>query len=139
EISGFQRIKTVAEVTRILLKFFKKYEEFYVYLNEFSERISYTSVITEKIDSIIDKYGAVKDEASPELSGIRKRLLVVKNQINASFVKALSRYAGHDYLDEIRESVVENRRVLAVRAMHRKKIRGAVLGTSKTGSIVYIE
>src|SRR5699024_10969682 len=36
EISGFRRIKTVAEVTRILLKFFKKYEEFYVYLNEFS-------------------------------------------------------------------------------------------------------
>src|SRR5699024_12446598 len=35
--------------------------------------------------------------------------------------------------------VVENRRVLAVMAMHRKKINGAVLGTSRTGSIVYIE
>src|SRR5690606_6621105 len=58
---------------------------------------------------------------------------------NSSFGKALAQYAQNDYLDEIRESVVENRRVLAVKAMHRKKIRGAVLGSSKTGSIVYIE
>ena len=34
---------------------------------------------------------------------------------------------------------MDNRRVLAVRAMHRKKVKGAVLGQSKTGSIVYIE
>lgn len=139
EIPGFRRIKTVAEITRILLKFFKKYEEFYVYLNEFSEEVNYTSLISEKIDTIIDKYGEIKDDASPELLSIRKRLSVVKNQINASFVKALLRYAQQDYLDEIRESVVENRRVLAIKAMYRKKIHGAVLGSSKTGSIVYIE
>ena len=34
---------------------------------------------------------------------------------------------------------MENRRVLAVKAMHRRKVKGAVLGQSKTGSIVYIE
>ncbi|HUH46949.1 MAG TPA: hypothetical protein VLZ54_07340, partial [Arenibacter sp.] len=44
-----------------------------------------------------------------------------------------------EMLDDIRESVVDNRRVLAVKSMYRKKVRGAVMGTSKTGSIVYIE
>lgn len=139
EISGFRRIKSIAETTRILLKYFKKYEEFYVFLNQFSETVNYTSLIAEKIDTIIDKYGEIKDNASTDLLSIRKRLHVVKGQINSSFTKALSRYAQQDYLDEIRESVVENRRVLAVKAMHRKKINGAVLGSSRTGSIVYIE
>lgn len=139
EISGFRRILSVSETTRTLLKFFKKFEEFYVYLNAFSEGISYTSLISEAIKKVIDKYGDVKNDASEELASIRKRLNVVKSKINSSFSKALTHYAQQDYLDEIRESVVDNRRVLAVKSMHRKKIRGAVLGSSKTGSIVYIE
>uniref|UniRef100_UPI003569ECA8 endonuclease MutS2 n=1 Tax=Muriicola sp. TaxID=2020856 RepID=UPI003569ECA8 len=38
-----------------------------------------------------------------------------------------------------RESIVDNRRVLAVKSMYRRKVKGSVLGTSKTGSIVYME
>ena len=34
---------------------------------------------------------------------------------------------------------MENKRVLAVKAMHRRKVKGGILGSSKTGSIVYIE
>ncbi len=139
EISGFRKILSISETTRILLKFFKKFEEFYIHLNSFSEEVNYTSIISEEINKRVDKYGEIKDEASTELGTIRRRLNVVKGKINSSFTKALSQYAQSDYLDEIRESVVENRRVLAVKAMHRKKVKGAVLGSSKTGSIVYIE
>ncbi|WP_410005241.1 endonuclease MutS2 [Aequorivita nionensis] len=139
EISGFLKILSISETTRILLKFFKKFEEFYIHLNSFSEEVNYTSIISEEITKRVDKYGEIKDEASTELGTIRRRLNVVKGKINSSFTKALSQYAQSDYLDEIRESVVENRRVLAVKAMHRKKVKGAVLGSSKTGSIVYIE
>ena len=42
-------------------------------------------------------------------------------------------------LDDIRESVVENKRVLAVKAMYRRKVKGGIMGSSKTGSIVFIE
>lgn len=139
EISGFRKILSISETTRILLKFFKKFEEFYLHLNSFSEEVNYTSIISEEIIKRVDKYGEIKDEASNELGTIRRRLNVVKGKINSSFTKALSQYSASDYLDEIRESVVENRRVLAVKAMHRKKVKGAVLGSSKTGSIVYIE
>ncbi|MGJ8666030.1 MAG: endonuclease MutS2 [Patiriisocius sp.] len=139
ETSGFRKILTITETTRILLKFFSKFNEFYVYLNSHASLIDYVSNISEEIQSIFDKYGEVKDDASQELAIIRRRLNVVKGQINSSFSKALSRYSGADYLDEIKESVVDNRRVLAVKAMHRRKVKGTVHGTSKTGSIVYIE
>lgn len=139
EITGFRKILALSETTRILLKFFKKYEEFYIQLNTFSEDVNHTPVIADAISQKIDKYGEIKDDASLELGAIRRRLNGIKGKINSSFGRALAHYAQNDYLDEIRESVVENRRVLAVKAMHRKKIRGAVLGSSKTGSIVYIE
>jgi DNA mismatch repair protein MutS2 len=139
ETSGFRRILSISQSTGILLSFFKKFEEFYVHLNDFSEDVNYTSVIAEAIQKIFDKYGEVKDDASTDLGTIRRRLTVVKGQINASFSKALSKYSQAEYLDDIRETIVDNRRVLAVRAMYRKKINGAVLGNSKTGSIVYIE
>jgi len=139
EISGFRRILSISETTKTLLNFFKKFNEFYVHLSLFSDEVSYVPMISNAIVKILDKYGEVKNEASDQLSTIRRRLNVVKGQINSSFSKALSRYSQADYLDDIRESIVDNRRVLAVKAMHRKKIRGAVLGNSKTGSIVYIE
>lgn len=139
EVSSFRRILSIAETTKSLLQFFKKYEEFYVELQQFSSALTYTSLIAEEIVKVIDKYGQIRDDASQELAVIRKRLHIIKSQINSSFNKALTHYAQNDYLDEIRESIVENRRVLAVKAMHRRKVKGAVLGTSKTGSIVYVE
>ncbi len=139
EVISFRRILSVTETTKTLLKFFKKFEEFYAYLQEQAGQIQYVGHISEEIQKNIDKYGQVKDDASPELATIRRRLGVVKNQINSSFTKALTRYSQAEYLDEIRESVVDNRRVLAVKSMYRRKVKGAVLGQSKTGSITYME
>ncbi len=139
EVTGFRKILSVTNTTQVLLKFFKKYEEFYIYLNSFSEQTNYTSHISEEINKKINKYGEVKDNASANLSAIRSRLKIVKAKINSSFSKALTHYSQQDYLDDIRETIVDNRRVLAVKAMYRKKIRGTVLGNSKTGSLVYME
>ena len=139
EASSFRRILTIVETTRILRKFFKKFEEFYIDLNQFSEDVNHVPSISEEIHKIFDKYGDIKNEASPQLNAIRRRLQAVKSQVNASFSRALTRYSQADYLDDIRETIVDNRRVLAVKAMYRRKINGAVLGNSKTGSLVYIE
>ena len=121
EASGFRRILSVTETTKELLKFFKKYEEFYTHLQSYATTINYTSLISEAIQNILDKYGEVKDDASPALFDIRKRLQQVKTQVSTSFSRALSRYAQADYLDEIKESVMENRRVLAVRQCTEEK------------------
>ena len=139
DTTGFRKILTICQTTHTLQAFFKKFEEFYIHLNQNADTISYRANIAAEIQAIFNKYGELRDDASVQLSQIRKRLNVVKGQVNSSFSKALTRYVGNDYLDEIRESVVENRRVLAVKAMYRRKVRGTVLGTSKTGSIVYME
>lgn len=139
EHSSFRRILSITETVKDLLKFFKKFEEFYIELQDLSSDLHYEPYISAEIQRIFDKYGEVRDDASQDLGIIRRRLNVVKGQINSSFNKALSRYSSADYLDEIRETVVDNRRVLAVKSMYRKKVKGTVLGQSKTGSIAYVE
>ncbi len=104
-----------------------------------STEIEANTDIPAQIDAVIDRFGEVKDNASDKLSTIRGEMNHIKGKIGQSFASALNTYHGSDYLDDIRESVVENRRVLAVKAMYRKKVKGTVMGTSKTGSIVYIE
>ncbi|NJW55514.1 DNA mismatch repair protein MutS, partial [Salinimicrobium sp. CDJ15-91] len=73
------------------------------------------------------------------LQELRRKINQVKGQINSSFGSALTHYNNLGYLDDIRETVVDNIRVLAVSAMHRRKVKGGILGNSKTGSIVYIQ
>ncbi len=139
EIGGFRRIGTICKTVAEHKKFFKKFKEYFPILFEATEEIALNSEIPAHIDRVIDRFGEIKDDASDKLFHIRQEINQVKGKINQSFASALNTYKTSDYLDDIRESVVENRRVLAVKAMYRKKVRGTVMGSSKTGSIVYIE
>jgi DNA mismatch repair protein MutS2 len=139
EVSSFRKIATLSDTVNVLLLFLKKFHDYYPKLNEKAAQIEYTKYITQKIDEVVDKYGEIKDNASPDLINIRRDMNVVRGKVNQSFGQALSQYNGLGYLDEIKESIVENRRVLAVLAMYRRKVKGSILGSSKTGSIAYIE
>ncbi|MDC6351454.1 DNA mismatch repair protein MutS [Zeaxanthinibacter sp. PT1] len=139
EIQGFRRIASLCAVVADQKKFFKKFKEYYPLLHGLSLSVEEDTEVAAMIEGVIDRFGEVRDDASEALGRIRRQMQTVKSQINQSFVSALQSGQASDYLDEIRESVVENRRVLAVRSMHRKKVKGRVMGTSKTGSIVYIE
>ena len=139
EVSSFRKIATLSETVNVLLLFLKKFHDYYPKLNEKAAQIEYTKYITQKIDEVVDKYGEIKDNASPDLINIRRDMNVVRGKVNQSFGQALSQYNSLGYLDEIKESIVENRRVLAVLAMYRRKVKGSILGSSKTGSIAYIE
>ncbi len=81
----------------------------------------------------------MRNNASEDLSRIRKQINQLKGRIGQSFNKSLSHYTQQDYLDDIRESVLDNKRVLAVKAMYRRKVKGTIMGSSKTGSIVFME
>ncbi len=139
EVHGLKKIVAISLTTNEIITFLKKFEVYYPGLYEFASHIEVTKVIIEKVDAIVDRFGDIKDNASPLLFDLRQSINKVKGQINQSFASALNMYHGLEYLDDIRESVVDNRRVLAVKAMYRRKVKGAIMGSSKTGSIVYME
>jgi DNA mismatch repair protein MutS2 len=139
EIASLQKLVSVSLTSNAIVKFFEKFKEYYPKLQQYSNHIEVTSAIIEQVDAVVDRFGDIKDDASLRLSELRQEIGKLKGKINSSFSSALTRYHGLDYLDDIRESVVDNRRVLAVKAMYRRKVKGAIMGGSKTGSIVYIE
>ena len=139
DVEQFRKIAALSITTNTQLKFFKKFHDYYPLLFKRSEQLEQTNLISNQINSIIDKYGEIRNDASDTLYTIRKSIQSVRTKINTSFNAALSHYNSADYLDEIRETVMENRRVLAIKAMYRRKVKGSILGASKTGSIVYIE
>ena len=138
-ISSFRNMAINTETTNKLIKFLIKFQAYYPTLYEFSNNISIENDIIPAIERVIDRFGEIRDKASDNLFSIRKKLQQLRGKISSSFNKSLSQYNGADYLDDIKESIVNNRRVLAVKAMYRRKVKGTIMGSSKTGSIVFIE
>lgn len=139
DISVFRTIAANTETTNTLLLFLEKFKAYYPTLFGHTDTLYVDKEIKKTIDEVIDRFGEVRDNASDSLYMIRKQIQQLRSKISSSFNKALSQYQAADYLDDIRESVIDNRRVLAVKAMHRRKVKGAIMGSSKTGSIVFME
>ena len=139
EIDSFRKIKTVVELTILHIKFLKKFKSYYVNIYELTKDLDVVKEIVQEINSVIDKYGFIKDNATNDLLNIRNNINSTKSKIRQSFSSALNSNNSSGYLDEIKESLIDNRRVLAVKAMYRRKVKGQMMGSSKTGSIVYIE
>lgn len=139
EVHGLKKIVAISLTTNDIVLFLIKFKEYYPVLNDFATNIEVNKAIIEKVDAIVDRFGDIKDNASSLLYDLRQSINKIKGKINQSFATALHSYHQLDYLDDIRESVVDNKRVLAVKAMYRRKVQGSIMGGSKTGSIVYIE
>lgn len=139
EVGSFRKIANLSSTVNFLLNFLRKFHDYYPNLNNRASKVELTKEIITMVDEVVDKYGEIKDNASPDLLNIRRDMNVVRGKVNQSFGVALTQYNSLGYLDDIRESFVQNRRVLAVLAMYRRKVKGSILGSSKTGSIAYIE
>jgi DNA mismatch repair protein MutS2 len=135
---SFLRISVNSETVNELLLFFKKFAEYYPTLFSVSNGIVHTQIVVQEIQKIISSFGEVKDNASSFLKNIRKEINSIRSKIGSSFAREMSKYDSAGFLDEIRESVIDNQRVLAVQSMYRKKVKGSLLGSSKTGSIAFI-
>ena len=139
EIIAFRNIAAASQTVNTLLLFFNKFKSYYPSLHLLKGEMVVNKEIQKEIDNVIDRFGEIRDNASENLHTIRKQIQAIKGKISQSFNKALSHCQNLDYLDDIRESVIENKRVLAVKAMYRRKVKGGIMGSSKTGSIVFIE
>ena len=139
EASAFLRIRKITEQIGKLQSFFPKFSENFPNLEEEIKNIEFRKEIIDKISVVFNRFGEVKNEASPLLKEIRESISIAKKNIQENFNKSLNHYAQQDFLDEIRESTIEDQRVLAVKSGFKKRVSGRVLGVSKTGSITYIQ
>jgi DNA mismatch repair protein MutS2 len=136
---GFVRITRASELVNSILVFFDKRSQDYPYLFKLLKSVYFTRELIESIEKIFDRRGNIKDDASPELTTIRQKINRIRNQINKNFEKELRKFLKEGFLGETKEAFVNERRVLTVQSTHKRKIGGAVVGSSKTGSLTFIE
>lgn len=136
---GFSRLITASQIVNSIIYFFDKREKEYPLLTKVIENAYFTTEIIDAIEKVFDRKGAIKDDASPFLYEIRQQIKVVRNQINKNFDKELRKLSKENVLGDTREAFVNDRRVLTVLSTHKRKIPGTVVGSSKTGSLTFIE
>lgn len=133
----FFQIKSNSLQIKEITKFISKFEEYFPELNSLVSEVVYEKEIVKEIDAVFNRHGEIKDDASPELFEIRKQMKQVSARISDLFKKSITHNLS--FLDDIKETVVDDKRVLAVLSSVRKRVKGRLLGTSKTGSISFIE
>jgi DNA mismatch repair protein MutS2 len=96
--------------------------------------------VMDRIDSILNKQGKIKDNATPELSRLRKEVLSLQQSVSRRMVGILKK-AQQDGLVEsdVSISIRDGRAVIPVLSANKRKLPGIVHDESATGKTTYIE
>lgn len=134
-------LKRSLETVREIVRFFKNEKsQVFPLLKEKAGFVQVFPYIYERIDSILNKFGAIKDNASPELASIRKDI----QQKQAGMSKklhAILKQAQKDGIveDDASVSIRDGRAVIPVSSANKRKLKGIVYDESATGKTAYIE
>jgi len=96
--------------------------------------------VIERIDAILNKYGKIKDNASPELSKIRKDLQTKQSGVSKRLQQILKK-AQDDGLveDDVSVAIRDGRAVIPIASAYKRQLNGIVHDESSTGKTSYIE
>lgn len=124
-----------------VVKFFSsRSEETYPALRAMTTGVSGFPEIINHIDSILDRYGKIKDNASSELYSIRRTIRDREGQISKRLHSILAKAQNDGYADaDATVSIRDGRAVIPVSAANKRKISGFILDESATGKTFYIE
>jgi DNA mismatch repair protein MutS2 len=138
-IEGFRRLYQASDLVNHIIQFFDKALFHYPLLKELTNDVYFTKDILTEIDKVFDRAGNVKDDASQELKEIRGRIRTLRVQINRNFDREIRKYNKDKVLGETLEGFINDRRVLTVQSTFKRKVPGNIHGSSKTGSLTFVE
>lgn len=107
-------------------------------LREHFGRLVFDRDLEKKIGKTILAEDMIADEASPELSDIRRKIRIENNKIKDSLQKFVSGAYGK-YLQENIVTQRNGRYVIPVKAEYKNEIKGLVHDTSASGATMFIE
>jgi DNA mismatch repair protein MutS2 len=115
-------------------------ETLYPHLQELATNVATFPLVTKQIDSILDKFGEIKDNASPELSGIRKKLTQTANGISKTLHSILRSAQAEGLVEkDLAPTMRDGRLVIPISPALKRKLKGIVHGESASGKTVFIE
>ncbi|MBO4577294.1 MAG: Smr/MutS family protein [Paludibacteraceae bacterium] len=96
--------------------------------------------ITTRLDQLLDRYGELRDNASPELARLRQELRKAEGTVARAIDRILRQAQADGLIDkDAAPTLREGRLVLPVAPAYKRKIGGIVHDESASGKTVYIE
>lgn len=93
-----------------------------------------------RIDTILDKFGKVKDSASPELQTIRREMTITMSNISRNLQSILRTAQSEGVVDkDVTPTMRDGRLMIPVAPAFKRKIKGIVHDESASGKTVFIE
>ena len=104
------------------------------------DQIRGLGAIVKAIDRILDRYGRLVDNASPELARIRRELVNLQGSVGRTLASILRQAKTDGFVDsDAAPTIREGRLVIPVSPAFKRKVGGIVHDESATGKTVYIE
>jgi len=96
--------------------------------------------ITNRLEQLLDRYGELRDSASPELARLRQELRKAEGTVARAIDRILRQAQADGIIDkDAAPTLREGRLVLPVAPSYKRKISGIVHDESASGKTVYIE
>ena len=112
----------------------------YPHLQELAGEVLIFPLLISRIDSILDKYGRIKDNASPSLNKIRKDIAQTTSGISRSLNAILRSAQSEGLVDkDVAPTMRDGRLVIPVAPAFKRKLKGIVHDESASGKTVFIE
>ena len=112
----------------------------YPALQRLTEGVLTFPKIVQRIDQILDKFGKMRDDASPELSSIRRELSHTEGSISRTLHSILRTAQSEGLVDkDVAPTIRDGRLVIPIAPGLKRKIKGIVHDESASGRTVFIE
>ena len=134
-------LETIRDIVRFLQRNDEEESDCpYPSLKKLAGDITVFPQLITKIDGILNKYGKIKDNASTELSRIRRELANTMGSISRSLNSILRSAQSEGYVDkDVAPTMRDGRLVIPVAPGLKRKIKGIVHDESASGKTVFIE
>ena len=141
DLLSLRKLKTMLETLRKVTNFFEDIKDgVYPNLKRMSAPIMGFPEVQRRIESIIDRYGDIKDTASDALYEIRRSLREKEGAISRRMSAILKRAQEEGIVDgDAGVTVRDGRMLIPVSAANKRRISGFIYDESATGKTAYIE
>ena len=133
-------LRKMLDYAALLNRFFSTLDKITYPLLSAQNAVNNQLLIVNSIDRILDRYGKMRDNASPELARIRKEIHHSQGAVSRALNTILRQAQAEGILDkDAAPTMREGRLVLPVPPAYKRKIGGIVHDESATGKTVFIE
>ena len=141
DLLSLRKLKTMLETLRKVTNFFEDIKDgVYPNLKRMSAPIMGFPEVQRRIESIIDRYGDVKDTASDALYEIRRSLRDREGAISRRMNAILKRAQEEGIVDsDAGVTIRDGKMLIPVSAANKRRISGFIYDESATGKTAYIE